>query len=221
MSKFNQRFKELKEESGLTLKDLSKEIHISAPNLSYYMNNREPNYDILVTIADYFDVTTDYLTGRSNQRNPKAEMVVDNIRSTSGGHTTANQERIQDLEKNTEYFYNILIQLADAERQNGENYNDIWESIETWLKAMQTYCQYLESLSSNHYPIDIAKETMDTLTISYEALSERIFNMLRDICIDDKVPTEIKSRVVMHSSFGIRPPESKSSDSKESHKGEN
>lgn len=68
MSLFCDRFRQLKEESGLTLKELSKQINISVPNLSYYMTGREPSYDILIKIADHFNVTTDWLVGRSASR---------------------------------------------------------------------------------------------------------------------------------------------------------
>ena len=64
MSKFSERFRELKNRDGLTLKDLSKELNITVPNLSYYMKGREPSYDILISIANYFDVTVDWLIGR-------------------------------------------------------------------------------------------------------------------------------------------------------------
>ena len=64
MSKFSERFRELKNRSELTLKELSEELNISVPNLSYYMKGREPNYDILISIANYFNVTVDWLVGR-------------------------------------------------------------------------------------------------------------------------------------------------------------
>ena len=64
MSKFSERFRALKDKSEMTLKELSNALDISVPNLSYYMKGREPSYDILISIADYFDVTIDWLVGR-------------------------------------------------------------------------------------------------------------------------------------------------------------
>lgn len=69
MNKFSERFRRLKDESGMTLKELSTALDISVPNLSYYMKGREPSYDILIKIADYFDVTVDWLVGNDTQRN--------------------------------------------------------------------------------------------------------------------------------------------------------
>ena len=64
MSKFSERFRALKDKSEMTLKELSNALDISVPNLSYYMKGREPSYDILISIADYFDVTIDWVVGR-------------------------------------------------------------------------------------------------------------------------------------------------------------
>ena len=79
MSEFSNRFRQLKEESGLTLKELSKELDISVPNLSYYMKGREPNYDILINIANYFNVTTDWLVGRTDAKNTSQESLYEQI----------------------------------------------------------------------------------------------------------------------------------------------
>lgn len=69
MSKFSERFRQLKDENKLTLKELSEALEISIPNLSYYMKDREPNYDTLIKISDYFNVSIDWLVGRINVRN--------------------------------------------------------------------------------------------------------------------------------------------------------
>ncbi|WP_271629798.1 helix-turn-helix domain-containing protein [Caldicellulosiruptor sp. DIB 104C] len=65
---FGKRLKELREERGLTQAELAKELGISVQNLSYYENGREPKYELLIKIADYFGVTVDYLIGRSEYR---------------------------------------------------------------------------------------------------------------------------------------------------------
>lgn len=79
MSEFSNRFRQLKEESGLTLKELSEELDISVPNLSYYMKGREPSYDILINIANHFNVTTDWLVGRTDAKNTSQESLYEQI----------------------------------------------------------------------------------------------------------------------------------------------
>lgn len=80
MSKFCERFRQLKDEkNGLTLRELSNELDISVPNLSYYMKDREPNYDTLIKIADYFDVSVDWLIGRTDARTASDGSVIEMI----------------------------------------------------------------------------------------------------------------------------------------------
>jgi len=63
------RFKQLRTELGITLKSLAKEVGVSDGTLSRYENNKlKPNQDILESIADFYNVTTDYLIGRSDNR---------------------------------------------------------------------------------------------------------------------------------------------------------
>ena len=64
-SKFSIRLKELRKERGLTQEDLSKLSGISFPTISRYENGQrdEPKLTILKTLANYFDVTIDYLVG--------------------------------------------------------------------------------------------------------------------------------------------------------------
>ena len=64
MRKFSQRFRSLKDKPEMTLKELSNALDISLPNLSYYLKDREPNYDMLIKVANYFNVTVDWLVGR-------------------------------------------------------------------------------------------------------------------------------------------------------------
>ena len=82
MSKFSERFRALKDKSEMTLKELSNALDISVPNLSYYMKGREPSYDILISIADYFDVTVDWLIGRTDNRSSVYEALEKEIVNT-------------------------------------------------------------------------------------------------------------------------------------------
>ena len=69
MNKFNERFRKLKDESELSSKELAQELGVAPSTLSYYLKDREPNYDMLIKIADYFDVTIDWLVGNDTEQN--------------------------------------------------------------------------------------------------------------------------------------------------------
>lgn len=63
----NIRIKELRTAHGLTQVDFAKSLSVSKQAVSNWENNNiQPSIDMLLKIADYFGVTTDYLLGRSN-----------------------------------------------------------------------------------------------------------------------------------------------------------
>lgn len=65
------RIRILRENRNLTQKQLAEKLHIPNQNISNYERGfRQPDYETLQKIADFFDVSTDYLLGRSDNSNP-------------------------------------------------------------------------------------------------------------------------------------------------------
>lgn len=59
------RLKELREAKDLSQQKLSDEFKTTRQNISLYeKGDREPKIATLIKLADYFDVTLDYLVGR-------------------------------------------------------------------------------------------------------------------------------------------------------------
>ena len=64
---FSERLRELRTSKGLTMEQLAKEIESTKGTISNYENkNKKPSLDMLIKIAEYFDVSIDYLVGRTN-----------------------------------------------------------------------------------------------------------------------------------------------------------
>ena len=64
---FGTRLKELRTERRLTQAQISAELGIHSVTYRHYeKNQREPSLELLVTIAKYYDVSTDYLLGLSD-----------------------------------------------------------------------------------------------------------------------------------------------------------
>lgn len=63
MSKFSERLRQLRDESGKTQSQIAKDLGLTPQAFSYFVNGREPSFDNLCRIADYFGVTGDYLIG--------------------------------------------------------------------------------------------------------------------------------------------------------------
>ena len=64
MIMFVKRLKELRNEAGLTQNDLAKYLSVAQSTIGMWESNkREPDFDMLQKLADFFEVTTDYLLG--------------------------------------------------------------------------------------------------------------------------------------------------------------
>ncbi len=67
MTSFGERLKELRTLKQITQKELANIIGINERSYqNYEINASTPNYKTLLFIADYFNVSLDYLVGRSN-----------------------------------------------------------------------------------------------------------------------------------------------------------
>ena len=61
----NVKLKELRIKKGISQVKLAMDLHLTQNTISRYENNqREADYDTLIRIADYFDVSLDELLGR-------------------------------------------------------------------------------------------------------------------------------------------------------------
>ena len=59
----------LRKQHNLSQKEIGNIFHASQNTVSQWENGtRKPSYDIIQEIADYFDVSVDYLLGRQEQR---------------------------------------------------------------------------------------------------------------------------------------------------------
>ena len=67
MSIFAQRLRELRQEKGLSMKQLAKELNTTDVAVSNWENEiNEPKISYLKAIAQYFNVSADYLLGLEN-----------------------------------------------------------------------------------------------------------------------------------------------------------
>lgn len=74
MNCFSERLKKLRESSNLTQLQLAEILNIGRASISNYeLGIRMPDIDVLLKIANYFGVSTDYLTGRSDIKNSNSE----------------------------------------------------------------------------------------------------------------------------------------------------
>ena len=64
---FSERLVLLRKSNGLTQKKLATEMNLSELAIqNYESQRRKPAFDVLIALADFFDVSLDYLVGRSD-----------------------------------------------------------------------------------------------------------------------------------------------------------
>lgn len=67
MNTFHNKLKELRKERHLTQKEVADKIGLTKNALGNYEQGiREPSLEILKNLCDFYDVTADYLIGRTD-----------------------------------------------------------------------------------------------------------------------------------------------------------
>jgi transcriptional regulator with XRE-family HTH domain len=76
---FGDRLRKLREDKEITQKDLGKIINTSNRVIGYYeSNDRFPRDEkTLITLADYFGVSVDYLIGHTNIKSPISDYIAE------------------------------------------------------------------------------------------------------------------------------------------------
>ncbi|MET3508429.1 helix-turn-helix domain-containing protein [Halalkalibacter oceani] len=83
-----QRIASLRKQKGISQYELADRLGFSRGKLANYeQGSRQPDYDTLNKIADFFDVSVDYLLGRTD--NPKGHL---NIAYDGGGLVAEDEE---------------------------------------------------------------------------------------------------------------------------------
>ena len=73
MAIFSERVKELRKSKGLTQRQMAAALGITERSYQRYEAENNPNNDTLIKLADFFNVSTDYLLGRSDCKAPPCQ----------------------------------------------------------------------------------------------------------------------------------------------------
>lgn len=71
---FGDRLKHLRDEKGITQQQLADLMNISRPTIAGYETKRkEPDFEKIVWLSKYFNVSIEYLMGLSDKKEPATE----------------------------------------------------------------------------------------------------------------------------------------------------
>lgn len=226
MSLFADRFRALKEENGLTLKELSEDIEISVPNLSYYMKGREPNYDTLISIAEYFGVTTDWLLGISDARDFIQDSLLHELQNIENDFGEYNEETdtyeypngVLDGTDRKNYLlcqnqlYNSLIEIYSLFkdfRDNASKKNDASQKLNMIIANFYHLFCYINAIKAYSYdslsdcPIFTKEKLLEFIRygelvadLEKQLITSLIFQIGKDICNDSLVLADTDKQII-------------------------
>lgn len=102
---FQQRIKELRLKQRLTQQQVAEKIGVTRPAYSAYeIGKREPDFETLKKLANIFDVSTDYLLGKSSNENDTSVTPPNTIAAHIDEDVTA--EEMEDILNYIEFIKN-------------------------------------------------------------------------------------------------------------------
>lgn len=210
------RIKILREEKGLSLKELSEALNIPYQSLrNYEISKREPKIEIWNELAEFFDVDTQYIMGLSNIRNES------NINLTG----IVNKEDIP--EKVKEYFDDLMaLEIRNGDQRYKLFYDpsekgDFTQKLLTkeyptnTIGIKYTVKEYTEDFLKEYYDLERYLPYSNENAVSYtrnkikqlkrdinnyflnENESRRLFNdVLKDEQINSDLSPELYSKII-------------------------
>lgn len=170
----------LRKEKKLSQKTVASDLGISQALLSHYEKGiRECGLDFLIRIADYYNVTCDYLLGRTPQRYDDTTQISDEMTKTKSEAVSqiVNKKLIQNTQG---VLYDYLIKIGNRKLSN---------NVSNYL-MLATYNMFRKVYSANrNNPQDmfaIHKEVYSGFsTAAMQVLSARVSSATDPICETD------------------------------------
>ncbi|KMT22974.1 helix-turn-helix domain-containing protein [Clostridium cylindrosporum] len=109
------RLKELRREKDILQKDVAEKLNISTSAYGFYeQGKRTPDLTTLELLADFFNVSVDYLLGRTNNKN---EVLIPEDYSSKHSVTKRDLNQLDDVLSNAEaFFMNDKVNDEDKEK---------------------------------------------------------------------------------------------------------
>ena len=103
---FYEIFKDLCEKEGKTPTGVGREVGADGSTVNYWKNGHTPRQKTLSKIAEYFSVSTDYLVGNTDIKNPPNQQAPEEIAKVAlfGGDKEVTDEMWDEVKDYIEYI---------------------------------------------------------------------------------------------------------------------
>lgn len=115
---FGNILKKLRQDNNITQDELAKKIYTSRSNIANYENGKNmPSIDILEKIAKLFGVSTDYLLGKSDIRNP-GKQIDDILNEAMIGMSKEEYEALTETQKKQIRDFALFVKNQNDKKDN-------------------------------------------------------------------------------------------------------
>ena len=132
MKTFSSRLIALRKERQMTQSDLAKAIHKTRSTVSgYETEGKEPDYEMLCSLAEYFGVSTDYLLGIDDCRTHSEAVFINDTKNFKRHYDSLPPLVKQTVAKMYDSFYVLL--SRDMIKNNEERlalYSDLFSLLQ-------------------------------------------------------------------------------------------
>lgn len=175
MSTFHERLKALRDESGKTQAVIAEDLGMTPQSFSYYLNGREPSYDTLIKIANYFNVSLDYLLGVSNCKTKDSE---NDFSQDLKELQNSSDVRIQSIIKMLVWIINSS---NDIEKKPA-SYDALIILIHSYLRLIGE-CNVALVLPSDYVPSE--EDTLEDIKGVLDSLEEAVSSINKNTVLQD------------------------------------
>lgn len=112
------RLKLLREEKGLFQSDIAKILGVSVAAVGFYENEkRDMSPETIIKLAEYFGVSTDYLLGKSDIRNP-GKQIDDVLNEAMIGMSKEEYEALTETQKKQIRDFALFVKNQNDKKDN-------------------------------------------------------------------------------------------------------
>lgn len=173
-SLFSENLRILKERSGKTTKEIASDLDITAQTFSNYLRGREPSYCMLIQIAEYFNVSIDFLLGISILAGNKkilltyGDLINAMIKASKSIQWDFSLEQIES---------EFILKMADS---------TLYRLIMEWQSLEKAYCNGILVQGTYIITIDVLKEKYNKIPLFRDDHSNLSYGYILEILLRTK-----------------------------------
>jgi transcriptional regulator with XRE-family HTH domain len=156
---FAKRIKELRKQQNLTQKELADELGVSMGSIGFYENQeRTPDIDFLNSASDYFDVSADYLLGRTDVKSQDIDV------RTMSEKLGLSEEVLIKIKRYIDPDYQIYVEVRDSDEEGAFSVSDYnMSDVINMVMENSLFFALLEKVGAMLHVSTILKNTVDDL----------------------------------------------------------